>query len=158
MSLTIKLRKCLSEPQRLTKIFTSNVDIELTGNFKDKEDILKPVITVETTYDISMYNYCEIAAFGRKYFIEVQADYNNIWTLKCNVDVLSTYETEIKACDAIVKRSESKPNYYINDGTFFTEQRQVITYHTFKKNNPTTHAYENAKLGTESYYLLVAGG
>ena len=34
MSLTIKLRKCLSEPQRLTKSFTSGVDIAASTNTK----------------------------------------------------------------------------------------------------------------------------
>lgn len=149
--ITIKLRKCQSEPNRLTKTFATG-DLELQGNFKEQEDLLKPVIQVETSTDLSEYNYCEITAFGRKYFMTVKADYYNIWTLTCNVDVLSTYATEIKACDAIVKRSQNKINFYINDGVFFTEQRQVITYQTFKKNGTP------ATLGDESYYLLVAGG
>ena len=43
-------------------------------------------------------------------------------------------------------------NYYINDGAFYTEQRQIVTYQTFKKDGV------NATMGSDSYYLLVAGG
>lgn len=43
-------------------------------------------------------------------------------------------------------------NFYINDGVFYTEQREIVDYKTFKKNN------EDAVFGTDSYYLIVAGG
>lgn len=150
--INLKLRKCLSEANRMTKTFTANVDIDLQGNFKTPEDIIDPVIQVETATDLSMYNYAEITEFGRKYFMKARADYNNIWTLTLHVDALSTFADGIKASKALVKRTGNKINYYINDGTFYTEQRQIITYHTFKKDGV------NATLGSESYYLLVAGG
>lgn len=150
--INLTLRKCTSEAIRLTKEFVSNADIALQGDFKTPENVLNPVIQVESSSDLSQYNYATITEFGRSYFMQARADYNNIWTLTLKVDVLSTYATGIKASKAIVKRSQSKVNYYINDGTFFTEQRQVVTYHTFKKNDV------NATMGTDSYYLLVAGG
>ena len=150
--INLTLRKCTSEAIRLTKDFVSGADIALQGNFKTPENVLNPVIQVESSNDLSQYNYATITEFGRSYFMQARADYNNIWTLTLKVDVLSTYAAGIKASKAIVKRSQSKVNYYINDGTFYTEQRQVVTYHTFKKNDV------NATMGTDSYYLLVAGG
>lgn len=150
--INLTLRKCTSEAIRLTKEFVSASDIALQGDFKTPENVLNPVIQVESSSDLSQYNYATITEFGRSYFMQARADYNNIWTLTLKVDVLSTYAAGIKASKAIVKRSQSKVNYYINDGTFFTEQRQVVTYHTFKKNDV------NATMGTDSYYLLVAGG
>lgn len=154
MSVTIKLRKNLSEGNRLIKTFASGTDKTYTGNFRGEVSILKPVFVVETSDDLTMYNYAEIDDFGRKYFASIRSTGYSLWEVTCSVDVLSTYATEIKACEAIVKRSQKngKINYYMNDGTFYTEQRQVITYHIFKKNGAA------AKLGTESYYLLVAGG
>ena len=150
--INLTLRKCTSEAIRLTKEFVSGADIALQGNFKTPENVLNPVIQVESSSDLSQYNYATITEFGRSYFMQARADYNNIWTLTLKVDVLSTDAAGIKASKAIVKRSQSKVNYYINDGTFYTEQRQIVTYHTFKKNDV------NATMGTDSYYLLVAGG
>lgn len=155
--ITFTLRKCLSEANRLTKEFvtTQGTDKTFTGLFKEPQSLLNPVITVETTDDLSDYNYCEITAFKRKYFCNVTAVSYKLWKLTLEVDVLSTYATGIKASPAIVKRTEAsgKINYYMNDGLFYTEQRQIITYHKFKKNG------NDAKLGDGTYYyLLVAGG
>ena len=59
----------------------------------------------------------------------------NIWEISCEVDVLSTYASQIKDCYGIAKRTgkSNKINYYMNDGAFYTEQRQIVTYHAFKK-------------------------
>lgn len=155
-SVSIKLRKCLSEAIRLKKTFdtTQGTDITLSGDFREGQSILTPEFTIESAVNLSGYNYCEIATFGRSYFMKVTAIQKNIWKLTLEVDVLSTYETGIKNCDAFVKRTEAsdKINYFMNDGALYTEQREVITYHDFMKNNV------KATFGTPSYYLLVAGG
>lgn len=158
--INLTLKKCTSEPNKMTKSFVAQSDIALTGYFKEKEDLLHPVIQIETTSDLSQYNYAEITEFNRKYFMHCQVDSNKLWTLYLDVDVLSTYATEIKNCKAIVKRTQKKNkiNYYMNDGVFFTEQRQVVTYHTFKKVDPVSGKIVNATLGSDAYYLLVAGG
>ena len=151
--INLTLRKCTSEAIRLTKEFVTDADIALQGDFKTPENVLNPVIQVESSSDLSQYNYATITEFGRSYFMQARADYNHIWTLTLKVDVLSTYAAGIKASEALVKRSQNKINFYINDGTFYTEQRQKITYHTFKRSGV------DAKLAnTDSYYLLVAGG
>ena len=156
--ITITLRKCTSENNRLTKSFEGDeehpVDKVYEGVLREAADVLSPKIKIETTDNLSGYNYVEIPTFGRKYFARVQCLQEGLWEIDCEVDVLSTYATGIKSCMAIVKRTagKGKINYYMNDGALYTEQRQVVTYHTFKKSR------DYAKLGTESYYLLVAGG
>ena len=156
MSLTLTLKKCLSERNRLTKEFdsTQGVNISLTGTFREGQSLLTPVFIVESSSDLSLYNYCEIPAFNRKYFMKVEAVQTKIWRLSLEVDVLSTYATGIKACEALVKRTEAsdKINYFINDGALYTEQREVITYHNFMRADKTN------PLSTDYYYLLVAGG
>ena len=154
MSVNLTLRKCTSEENRLTKEFVSGVDIVLSGTFKESQDVLDPVFTIETSTNLSDYNYVEITDFGRKYFMKPEVDFTGLWTLHCHVDVLSTYATGIKASQALVKRTEDpdKINYYVNDGSLFTEQREIITYQVFKKDGV------EATLGTPSYYLIVAGG
>jgi len=152
--INLKLRKCTSEANRITKAFIANADIMIQGNFKTSENVLAPVIQVESNTDLSEYNYAEITEFGRSYFMQCRADYNNIWTLTLKVDALSSFAAGIKASPALAKRTAKTGmiNYYMNDGVFFTEQREVVTYHTFKKNGT------NATMGTDAYYLLVAGG
>lgn len=153
--IAIRLSKCLSEANRVHKVFTSSSDeIILEGTFKEEQDILNPTITIETDLNLKDYNYCEIPEFGRKYFMHPHVQQSHIWILDLEVDVLSTYEAGLANCPVLVKRTakEGKINYYINDDVFFTEQRSVVTYHEFKINNTP------AKFGGESYYLLVAGG
>lgn len=153
-SITLTLRKCLSENIRLTKTFALGGDLPLSGDFREEQSILTPEFTVESSSNLSMYNYCEIPEFNRKYFMKVIAVQKNIWKLTLEVDVRSTYADGIKASKAFVKRTQDsdKINYFINDGALYTEQREVITYHDFMKNNV------KATFGTSSYYLLVAGG
>lgn len=154
MSIELKLRKNLSEANRMTKSFAANTDKTYTGNFREEMSLLNPVFVVETTDDLTLYNYCEIAAFNRLYFATIRAVGYKLWEISCNVDVISTYEVGIKASKALVRRTQkqSKVDFYINDGTFYTEQRSIVTYHTFKRGG------NDATLGTDSYYLLVAGG
>lgn len=152
--MTILLRRTTSENNRLDKVFISEIDKEFTGYLREAADVLTPKIKIETSDDLSRYNYAEISDFHRKYFISVQLIQKNIWEISCEVDVLSTYASQIKECYGLVKRTakKGKINYYMNDGVFYTEQRQIVTHHAFKKSG------EFAKLGTENYYLLVAGG
>ena len=154
MSVALKLRKCTSEEIRLTKEFIVASDLSLTGTFKENVDVLNPVIMVETSTNLSAYNYVEITELGRGYFMRPEIVNNKLWRLHCHVDVLTTYATGIKASKALVNRTAKKEqvNFYINDGSLFTEQREIITYEVFKKNGVA------AKLGTDSYYLIVAGG
>lgn len=157
MSVHLKLRKCLSEANRMTKVFDTGtgIDIELEGNFVEaSQDILHPSFKVQSSVNLSSYNYAEITEFGRKYFMHPTALYTDFWQLDCDVDLLSTYASGLGECEAIVKRTETpgKINYYINDGVFFTEQRERITYTEFKKDGAA------ATLGTPAYYLMVAGG
>lgn len=154
MSVNLKIRKCTSEKIRLTKSFVANVDINLEGVFRENEDLLNPVITIETSTNLSKYNYVEITQFGRTYFMWPEVVNNKLWRLHCRVDVLSTYAAGIKDSEALVKRTEAddKINFYINDGALYTEQREKITYHQFKKGNVP------ATFGTDTYYLIVSGG
>lgn len=153
MSLTITLRKNLSEANRVDKVF-ADADITLTGTFKEQQDLLHPEILIETDTNLSAYNYCEISEFGRKYFMKPHVRQTHLWVLELEVDVLTTYADGLRASEALVKRTceDGKMNFYINDGVFYTEQREIVTYHTFKINNV------DATFGTDSYYLVVAGG
>lgn len=158
--IALRLSKCLSEANRVTKVFTSaSDDIVLEGTFKKEQDLLRPVFVVETDVNLKDYNYCEIPEFGRKYFMHPHVQQTHLWILELEVDVLSTYATGLANCPVLVKRTakDGKINYYMNDDVFFTEQRSVVTYHKFKKLDSSGKRVD-ATFGDESYYLLVAGG
>lgn len=154
MSVNLKLRKCISEEIRLTKEFIVASDLPMMGTFKEDVDVLNPVIMVPTDTNLSSYNYVEVTELGRGYFMRPEIVNNKLWRLHCRVDVLTTYATGIKASKALVSRTgkDDKINYYMNDGALYTEQREVIKYLQFKKDN------QPATLGTDTYYLIVAGG
>lgn len=161
MAVNMILKRCTSEANRVVKSFIDNDDLYLDGVFVEpNQDILHPSIRVRTDVNLSGYNYAEIVQFGRKYFMRPIVEVNGIWRLECDVDVLTTYYNGILESDAIVKRTEEsdKINYYINDNVFFTEQRERVTFTTFKKVDPVTGVREDAKFGTDTYYLIVAGG
>lgn len=150
---SLTLRKCKSEKIHLTKDFVADADIVLPGDFRNIVDILNPVIQIESSSDLSLYNYVEIPLFNRKYFCTCKALYNDVWEISCHVDVLSTYASAIKSSEAFVQRTnkKGKTNYYMNDGAFYPEQRTVTTYHTFKDGGAIT------SLSDWQYYLIVAG-
>ena len=161
MAVDIVLRRNKSEANRLVKSFIDADDINLSGVFVEpNQDILHPSIRVRSDVNLSGYNYAEIIQFGRKYFMHPTVEVNGIWRLDCDVDVLSTYYNGIMNSEAVVKRTEEldKINYYINDNVFFTEQRERVTFTKFKKVNATTGEREDAKFGSDAYYLIVAGG
>lgn len=70
-------------------------------------DILNPVLQVDSSR--VNYTYCEIATFGRKYFIEsCESIAGGHCILRCHVDVLSTYASGIKGMECLVLRNEDK--------------------------------------------------
>lgn len=152
--ITIKLRKNLSEANRLIKTFDTTANKTYTGYFKEAQNLMEPRFTIESADDLTLYNYAEITEFNRKYFANITAVGYNLYEIACSVDVLSTYADGIKASTALVKRTakSGKIDFYINDGALFTEQREVVTRHYFKKGGVIS------SLGTDAYYLLVAGG
>ena len=74
---------------------------------------------MENSGIITGVNYASIADFGRDYFIkDIKSIYNNMWEISLHVDVLSTYASQIKACQAIVAKSASSYNLYLNDTNY----------------------------------------
>ena len=154
--MNIKLRRCISENERAVKEYIPDADITLSGTVKEDVDIVRPVITIETTTNLSLYNYAEIGAFNRKYFAEIQNIGGHIWKLSLTCDALSSFLSELRSCEAIIERSDSyetNANMYINDNVYFTEQRAKITTHHFQKNGATAEFPPNGY----NYILCVAG-
>lgn len=90
-------------------------------------DILNPVLKV--VGGRSDCNYVKINDFGnRYYFVEsVESIAGGHCLLRCHVDVLYTYKTNIKGLTCLVSRNEFKENPYLVD-TLLPIEKQFTVY------------------------------
>lgn len=149
-NLVIVFLKMTSEVNVLGKKWSSE-QFKTEGKLIYDQSVTTPIILING--DCTGYNYAYIPFFHRYYYI---GDYvvtrQLMQEVHMFVDSLQSFITEIEACEGIVSRSENKPNYYINDGVFYTEQRTVTTYHCFKKDG------DIVKFDTQQMYFITAGG
>lgn len=148
MSFTINLYTNKSDRIVMTKSLT--LIKTLTGTLREETSIINPVIIIEASKaDIANLNYIKISEFKRSYFInEIKSLRQNVWELQCHVDVLSSFASEIKANEAIIKRQETNWNLYLNDDSIRCYQDPHVVTRSFPVGfNPNSM----------SYVLLVAG-
>lgn len=147
--MNVVFKICESENNKLSKDFastTANFDVD----FKSESSVFEPIIIIGTTYDLSQYNYAEIADFGRKYFInDIKVLRTNLYEIHLHVDVLSTYESEIRNLTAVVKRQENNFNLYLDDSEFKVYNNSLIQTNKFSNSGFTKNL---------QYVLVTAGG
>lgn len=146
MSFDVKLYTSLSEENRLDKTL---VDIgTYSGALRDNCSIINPVVLLEASLvDLTGANYCEIEAFGRKYFItDITSVRTNLVQLTCRVDVLSSFADEIRLNKGIVHRQQDEYNLYLNDGSLRVYGNPIVHTMSFPKG-----------FDGYSYVLVVAG-
>lgn len=146
--MNIKLYKTSSDKRVATKVTTEIATV--TGVvLKENTSVVNPIIVLkDTVSNIIDCNYIYIGAFKRYYFVTDKISVKNgLWELHLHCDVLSTYWSQLKECDAIVKRQETDYNAYITDtATPVLPQRKV----------ERIPFYGNA-FNTTSYVLAVNG-
>lgn len=151
--MTITLYRNNSENNKLDKNLTTI--LTLTGNLRAQTSIIEPTLEITAAGEnIVTSNYLYIQEFERYYFIkDIVSIRNNVWEIRCHVDVLKTYLAQIKAQTAIIKRQENMWNYYLNDGHFDTYQNPYITTQSFplgfNKNSDTQAAF--------NFAIIIAG-
>lgn len=128
MSFNITLQRNNSEPIRMDKDLTTIASYN--GTLREGTSIVDPVIKIECNLsNVKRCNYLTIGEFGRSYFVkDIVSITDKIVEFHCHVDVLTTYSSEIRRNNAIVKRQENLWNLYLNDGSLKIYQNpQVIT-------------------------------
>ena len=137
MSLTVDLMTNSSPVEKIGKSLTAGASF--TCLLKEDTSVLRPVIEVVSSSNLSGYNYMYISDFGRYYFIDDIVSLNDgRWEISAHVDVLETYKSAILANSAVIKRQESQYNLYLDDPDFLTynyERIQTIKFpaNTFTK-------------------------
>lgn len=129
--MTITIQYNASESNRLDKDLTTFAT--LTGTIKTDTSITDPIILVEIDpATVTGANYLTIAEFGRSYFInDIRVVRNSLVEITCHVDVLTSFKSQIRAQTAIIGKSETDWNLYLNDGSFRTYQNPLIQTKTF---------------------------
>lgn len=134
------------------KVVTKNIITLATinGTLRENCSIIDPVITVsDSVMNNAMAaacNYAKIAQFGRYYYVNNIVSEGKFWEIHMHVDVLASFQTQLKALDAVVARQETKYNLYLNDGYFKTYQNPHVSIKPFPSGF------------TEQYYVLSVAG
>lgn len=134
MSFTCNLYKTKSDKTALTKTMESGSK-SYSGTLINDSNIINPSILIKVGADeIATFNYMDISAFGRKYFItDITALTETTCLVSGHVDVLSTYASEIRALKAVIARQENKWNLYLDDNLFKVDSRTIIQTLNFSK-------------------------
>ena len=131
MSISVSFYNNLSDNRYLTKNLTSLAE-NITCDVYAPCDRLNPILLIDKDTIpncLSLCNYCVIPEFSRKYFItNITGVSGNRLQLTCHVDVLSTYDSELRECPIIAARSSNKPNYYLDDEMRIFDTRVINQY------------------------------
>lgn len=136
---TLKIGSTADPENRIDK--TATWSATLTGTFKDNVSVLDPVVLVESSTNITGYNYAYIEEFGRYYYIKDIIVVNNVlYELHLHVDVLKTYQNQIIAAPCIVSKSANTFNMYLNDDRYKCYQNNHVLINTFPDGIPINKA------------------
>ena len=128
---SITLKKCNCANYVVTKTFASG-STTTTFHFKEEQSVLDPVILIGTNENLTQYNYAEIPDFNRKYFItDIKLVRENLYEVSLHVDVLGTYDSQIRGVQADIKRQENKFNTYLDDPEFHIYNNSFIQVQKF---------------------------
>lgn len=145
----INLYICNDDDNKLNKTNLSG-NIAMSGNFRAEVSILSPVFQIESSTNISGYNYAYIPDFGRYYFIkDIKAVRTNLWELSLAVDVLMSYKDDLANIPVIAGRAESGYNQMLKDGERATYQDTRTQTYNFPR---------SLDANGRKYYLVLTGG
>ena len=134
MSLTATLYVSSSPVEKIGKSLTAGDSFSCV--LKEDTSLLRPVLEVVTSSNLSGYNYLYISEFNRYYFIDDIVSLNDgRWEISAHVDVLETYKTAILSNSAVIRRQASLYNLYLDDPDFHSLNYDRIQTIKFPANN-----------------------
>lgn len=138
----------MNNTEELNKISKSPSTVRtLSGTLRDETDIVDPEIIIEFDGTLTDCNYMYISALNRYYFItKIESIRTKLWKIYAHCDVLKTYANAILNTEAVVSRSETKYNLYLNDAMFKVYSQPRLQIANFPN-----------KFTGESYVLVMNG-
>lgn len=131
--MTINFYKIYDDKKVVSKKTDSTTLVKtVTGSFKEDCDVMSPVIEVTYDADLMTANYIYISELQRYYYISPPVLSAQRLIFTGEVDVLKTYDTDIKKLPCVIARQqdpEYHSNRYLNDPTFRALQpKRVLTF------------------------------
>lgn len=121
----------------------------ITGDLREETSIVDPEILVEYDGALTAANYAYIESFRRWYFIKnIESYRDKLWRISMHCDVLKTFSEGILGSPAILARSSSNFNMYLNDPSFKCQQNPIIMTKAFPSGFDTS---------LSSYVLALVG-
>lgn len=135
MAFSVDLYRNNSPVEKIGKSLTDQLTISDVVIKRDTS-VLKPVLLVNTSAEIYVYNYMYISEFYRYYFIDdIRSINQNMWEVSAHVDVLETYKNGILANNAVIKRQANQFNLYLDDPDFHAYNYERIQTLQFPQNS-----------------------
>ncbi len=127
-SITIDLYNVSDDNEKVNK--TLGTAKEFTSStIKEQTDVTNITLRIQTTDNLSGYNYAYVSEYGRYYFIDkIETTPTGYWVLSCRCDVLMSFKTQLLDLKGTVTRSESLYNGYLMDSQYKAyAYRQIVT-------------------------------
>ena len=147
MAFTISLFKTASENNRVVKTLTD--EKQLSGELRNQTSVLNPSIIIESSDNISTYNFAYISEFGRYYYItDIMSIRTNCWVVSMRCDVLMSYKDEIRSMNVILNNTqETGLSNYLSSPNWVNLVKTKTDIKTFPK-----------CLSNEGEFILITAG
>ena len=114
-TITIKLYNIDDDNEKIQKSLGTATEFS-NCTIKETTDVTRPVVRIQTSTNLSHFNYMYIDRYSRYYYIErIETTPTGMWVLHTRCDVLKTYASQILALDGTITRSETLWNTSLND-------------------------------------------
>ena len=133
MSFNIQLLVTDSDHNVINKNFLDALRSEVSVTIKHNTDLINPTFIISGTSDnIYQYNYLSCPFFNRSYYItNITNKAHNLYEIECHVDVLQSYNSQILNHTAIIERSSTKFDSFLNDTQMQRESYNQVQYKKF---------------------------
>ena len=147
MAFKISLFKTASENNRVVKTLTD--EKQLSGELRNQTSVLNPSIIIESSDNISTYNFAYISEFGRYYYItDIMSIRTNCWVVSMRCDVLMSYKDEIRSMNVILNNTqETGLSNYLSSPNWVNLVKTKTDIKTFPKG-----------LSNEGEFILITAG
>lgn len=127
--MTLNLYSISDDNNKLTKSLGTGTSLSATVH--EESNVIDPTFVISGSYFNPDLNYCYASDFGRYYYIEdITIEHQRI-ILKCHVDVLMSFASDIASLSVIADRSSSYFNLYQKDNEIPMEARSRVTMSPF---------------------------
>ena len=127
-SITIDLYNVSDDNEKVNK--TLGTAKEFTSStIKEQTDVTNITLRIQTTDNLSGYNYAYVSEYGRYYFIDrIETTPTGYWVLSCRCDVLMSFKSDLLNLHGTITRSESIYNMYLMDDAYKAyAYRDIVT-------------------------------